>query len=75
MPQNKNKVEIKINKERCKGCLLCLEVCQGKALALSGKMNEKGYRYLEVKFPEKCTGCGLCFIMCPDSGIEIRKEE
>ncbi len=67
----RNRSGLKIDKERCKGCLLCVEVCPAGALSISRGVNEKGLRYVELKQPEKCTGCGLCFIMCPDCAIEI----
>jgi 2-oxoglutarate ferredoxin oxidoreductase subunit delta len=67
--------KIKIDKERCKGCMLCVDVCPQHALELTEKVNKKGQRYVILKFPEKCNRCGLCAIMCPDCAIEITGEK
>ena len=69
------KVNIKINKELCKGCMLCLMACPRKAIQLSGKVNSRGQQYVAMGSPEKCTGCGMCYLMCPDCAIEIMENE
>lgn len=71
----KKKITLKLDKERCKGCNLCVEICPQKALAESVEVNKKGFKFVEMKHPDKCTGCGLCVLMCPDSGIEIEIED
>ncbi|MDD3088677.1 MAG: 4Fe-4S binding protein [Candidatus Omnitrophica bacterium] len=68
------RTRIKIDPERCKGCLFCITVCNFKVLALSEKVNKRGMAYVEVVDPEKCRGCGLCAIMCPECCIEITEE-
>lgn len=70
-----DKIIIKINSERCKGCMLCIKACPKKALKASGKVNKKGQQYVFMEQPDKCTACGLCFIMCPECAIEIVKDE
>ncbi len=67
--------KMKINKEWCKGCMLCVNICPYAALELAENVNKKGQRYVVLKYPEKCTGCGLCAIMCPDCVIEITDGE
>ncbi|MBF0217753.1 MAG: 4Fe-4S binding protein [Candidatus Omnitrophica bacterium] len=62
---------IKLDKERCKGCMLCVEVCQRKVLEPAKGVNKKGMGYVVVAAAGKCSGCGLCVMMCPDCGIEI----
>ena len=66
--------KMKIDKEKCKGCMLCVDVCPQHALELSEKVNKRGLGYVVLKFPEKCNQCGLCAIMCPDCAIEIAEE-
>ena len=66
---------IKINKERCKGCLFCVTFCSFGVISQSGKVNKKGNSYVEVSLPEKCKACGLCAIMCPECCIEIKENE
>jgi 2-oxoglutarate ferredoxin oxidoreductase subunit delta len=65
-------VKLKIDAEKCKGCLLCVDICPKKVLVLSDKVNKRGLRYVIVKYPEKCTGCALCALMCPDCSITIK---
>jgi len=75
MNENTKKIHFTHDKERCKGCNLCIDVCPQKALAESEDVNEKGFKYIVMKHPEKCNGCGLCVLMCPDCGIEIETED
>lgn len=63
--------KIKINKERCKGCQICINFCPNGVLKASQKFNKKGYHTVEIVNAEKCTGCGICYIVCPDTAIEI----
>ena len=64
---------IKIDKDKCKGCMLCVVVCPRKLIAPSKKLNKLGMRYAEIVKKEGCTGCTLCAIMCPDVRIEVYK--
>ncbi|MDO9464217.1 MAG: 4Fe-4S dicluster domain-containing protein [bacterium] len=62
-----------IDKERCKGCRLCISVCSRKALNISKMQNSKGFFPAEVACPEKCTSCTFCGLVCPDIAIQIYK--
>jgi 2-oxoglutarate ferredoxin oxidoreductase subunit delta len=73
MAEKKRKLHI--DRERCKGCLFCVQFCPGGALAVSKSVNKKGLRYVELVDEDKCTGCGMCFMMCPDCVIEIKHED
>jgi len=68
---------IKVDKERCKSCGLCIEVCPNKVFRLSKNFNKAGYHYVEAEGEGKnnCSGCQKCVIMCPDVAIEIYKKE
>jgi 2-oxoglutarate ferredoxin oxidoreductase subunit delta len=76
------KGRIEINRERCKGCGLCILVCPKKKVEISPKLNTKGYYpacFLEEDVVEndkiECTGCAMCAVMCPDVAIEVYREE
>lgn len=69
------KYKLTIDKERCKGCMLCIKACPQGALVASEGVNGKGSKYVVMGKTDKCTGCGLCFMMCPDCGIEITEIE
>jgi len=68
-------IKIRIDPERCKGCMFCVMVCPKKVLDKDDKVNERGVQCVIVKAPEECIGCGLCAIMCPDCAIEIEKDQ
>ncbi len=67
---------IRINRELCKGCALCITACPKDSIRISNKLNIKGYHPAEYTEREKsknrkCTGCALCAITCPDIAIEV----
>ncbi|MCR5262491.1 MAG: ferredoxin family protein [Clostridiales bacterium] len=65
---------VSFNSERCKGCGLCTAVCPKKIVALSDRLNSKGYHPAEVKEQEKCIACAMCATMCPDTVITVEKD-
>lgn len=65
------KIEIRIDGERCKGCNICVEVCQAEVLAAGTDENPLGYRPPVISDPEGCLDCGICEMLCPDLAIII----
>ncbi len=65
--------KIVIDEERCKGCGLCIPVCPKNLIAMSDRLNNKGYHPVEQVGEEECTACGLCYLICPDVAIEVWK--
>jgi 2-oxoglutarate ferredoxin oxidoreductase subunit delta len=65
--------KIKLRKERCKGCGLCVMACPKGLLMVSGKINRSGYPIVSIQDQEPCTGCALCAEMCPDVVIMVYK--
>lgn len=63
--------EIKIDKELCKGCELCVHFCPKKAIEMGDTLNAKGHRYSCVVENGGCTGCAMCAKICPDVAIEV----
>ena len=63
--------KIQINRERCKGCGYCIEVCPNKVLGWDSAINKRGIKPAIVIYPGKCTGCSMCAYMCPDICIEV----
>ena len=58
---------VSIDRDRCKGCGLCVSVCPAHILCLAdGVFNAMGYPPVEVTDPEACTGCAACATLCPD---------
>jgi 2-oxoglutarate ferredoxin oxidoreductase subunit delta len=62
--------KIKITKERCKGCFLCVTNCPNGLIKVSKDLNVKGTKYAEF-FGGKCTGCALCAVICPECIIKV----
>ena len=65
------KGHIEIDRERCKGCMLCMEFCPKKCISLSEELNLKGYFVAAFDATTDCTACGNCVLVCPDVAIEI----
>jgi len=68
------KFRLLIDRERCKGCELCVEACATAVLRMSQDLNQRGQHYVEAEHPENCTGCRQCADVCPDAAIEIERE-
>ena len=66
---------IVVDKERCKGCDLCVAVCSRHVFLMTKKLNSKGCRYPETQDLSQCTGCQQCALICPDAAIEIDVED
>jgi len=64
-----------IDKDRCKGCGLCVEFCPKNVLEISEEVNTKGYFPARQARPEDCIHCAICCTMCPDVAIAIRAIE
>ena len=62
-----------IDKDRCKGCGLCVAVCPKNVLGMSDEVNSMGYFPAYQARPEDCVFCTTCCIMCPDVAITIIK--
>jgi len=70
---------IRVDRNRCKGCSLCIVSCPKQCIRLSEELNVKGYHPAEYTEDEtskdrNCTGCALCAIMCPDVAIEVFRD-
>jgi 2-oxoglutarate ferredoxin oxidoreductase subunit delta len=66
-----NKGRPVIDRERCKGCLLCARSCPFKVLGPDDKANSWGYYPSKPIAEEKCVACGNCYQVCPDAAITV----
>jgi 2-oxoglutarate ferredoxin oxidoreductase subunit delta len=63
--------KVSVERDRCKGCTLCVERCPQKVLEMSKEINVKGYFFASPVRPHVCIGCRICAVTCPDVAIEI----
>ncbi len=71
----KIKGALQIDKERCKGCGVCITACPLQILELSNEVNGKGYQFAVMVKADQCTGCASCAIICPDSCITVYRQK
>ena len=67
------KGKVVIDRERCKGCHLCIDVCPVKVLGIDEEPNSWGY-YPAKLVKDNCIACGSCYLVCPDVAITVYKE-
>ncbi len=75
--------KIKIDKNRCKGCYLCIVNCPNSLIKIEKELNVKGVKAavfsggkparLKSKSGQSggCTGCAMCALICPECIIEV----
>lgn len=56
-------MSIRINKDKCRGCLSCTQVCPGNLI-----YEKDGAAY--IRYPELCWGCVSCVKECAFGAIE-----
>ena len=70
------KGKVEIDRELCKGCLLCIRSCPVKVLEADTEPNLSGsYPAIPVNSTnpshDKCFACGNCYEVCPDVCIKV----
>jgi len=63
--------EVRVLLRYCKGCALCVEVCEQRKIYINARPNKQGVRTAAVAADADCTGCMKCATICPDAAIEI----
>jgi len=64
-----------IDRDRCKGCGICVDSCPKNVLEISDELNTKGYFPAFQARPDDCIFCAICCTMCPDVAIAISEIE
>jgi len=64
-----------IDRDRCKGCGICVDACPKNVLEISDELNTKGYFPALQARPDDCIFCAICCTMCPDVAIAISEIE
>jgi 2-oxoglutarate ferredoxin oxidoreductase subunit delta len=61
-----------IDREKCKGCTLCVGACPEKILVMSREeFNKQGVPFATCFDEPRCTACMSCAIICPDTAIRV----
>ena len=63
--------KISIDKEKCKGCFLCVSFCPKGAVVPEEKLNRKGIKPAGFKKGAACLACAMCAVICPDCCITV----
>ena len=63
--------KVKVDAERCKQCMLCVEFCPRGVLKVSEETNSRGFYPVVMDDESRCTGCGGCALVCPSVCIEV----
>ncbi|MDZ7614090.1 MAG: 4Fe-4S binding protein [Flavobacteriaceae bacterium] len=71
---SKTKGEIVVDIERCKGCEICVPVCQEGVIVMTKQVNRKGYHFA-ISVTDACTGCTNCAVVCPDGAISVYRKK
>jgi 2-oxoglutarate ferredoxin oxidoreductase subunit delta len=66
-------IVIIIDRNLCKGCNICVEVCTPGTLELVDAPDKWEGSVVQVKDVELCNFCRLCEIQCPDFAIRVVK--
>jgi len=62
---------IKIDRDLCKGCGICIEYCPKDVLVGSDDLNRYDNHFPEVLCAQRCILCRRCELYCPDFAIEV----
>ncbi len=68
---------ITIDKNKCKSCYLCMDVCPKKLIKKSNEVGKSGEYVVDFDKSKKteCLACASCATVCPDLAIvEVIKE-
>jgi 2-oxoglutarate ferredoxin oxidoreductase subunit delta len=65
---------IVIDRELCKGCTYCVDVCPSGVIVIEKSFNRKGFFTASPGNAEKCNGCSMCAQVCPEVAIEVYRE-
>lgn len=58
-------VKARVNRDRCSGCGLCVDLCQFEAITMGGQT--------AVIDSLGCEGCGVCAHFCPEQAIDLEE--
>lgn len=60
---------VTLNREKCKGCLLCLDICPNSLFIIDDELNESGFKPIKMVDQEYCLNCMDCYLICPHNAF------
>jgi len=73
--EKKHEFAVRLLGEYCKGCRLCISVCEAGKIAIDPAPNERGIQTARLLRHRRCSGCLRCTAICPEAAIEIDRLE
>jgi len=70
--------ELSLNKNKCTGCGMCMEICPKEAIQVTRtpkKVNEKAEQPTVTIDENKCHYCGICQAICPFGALTLKINE
>lgn len=71
MNEDKEQFPVWVDKNRCKGCDICVSYCPAGVLAMAEDRHTIQGIIIKVVHPESCIGCRACELSCPDFAINV----
>ncbi|WP_321333293.1 4Fe-4S binding protein [uncultured Bacteroides sp.] len=70
MMNNKKKVSIQIDADKCVACWKCMDRCRYDVLT---KVEFPFHKHVAVEHPENCIGCLHCMNACKYQAIDVTR--
>lgn len=62
---------VTLDREKCRGCLLCLDICPNELFLRDSAPNASGALPALMRYPEYCINCMKCVAICPDQAFSV----
>jgi NAD-dependent dihydropyrimidine dehydrogenase PreA subunit len=66
---------VTVERNFCKACRFCIDVCPVDVFQWSKEVNTIGWFPIEVAHEANCVGCMLCYQVCPDFVINVEPKK
>jgi len=64
-------VDVKVDLNKCKGCVLCQQACPFEAMLLVNRKDGRGYDTQAEVIPAHCSQCGFCVNACEFGAVSM----
>ena len=62
---------VRLDRERCRGCLLCLDICPNELFVRDSQPNAAGALPALMQYQDYCINCMKCVAICPDQAFDV----